>query len=198
MNQPDTIDVLKRIKAFYAKTAPSFLKLPDSVIEPATEAELAEFEQELGFPLPDNYRKLLLHNDFAILFRGNYRLMSLSQIRYRCAMMKDLVENKHYNDAAGSEKYESNWYGREIRPMLWNTSWLPFALDSGGNMRCIDPDPDVEGIRGQIIGSDVSEGPYLQGSISLGHFLQRHLTALEEGDYDLVDEGDGDVFVYMR
>lgn len=198
MNRPDITEQLKGIKAFYAKVTPSMLQQPDLIIEPATEEELAEFEQELGFALPDYYREFLLKNDYAVLLRGNYRLMTLSQIRYRCAMMKDLVENKNYNDAAATEKYESNWYGREIKPMLWNTAWLPFALDSGGNMRCIDPDPDVEGIRGQIIGTDVSEGPYLQGSISLGHFLKRHLTALEEGDYDLVDEGDGHVFVYMR
>lgn len=198
MNQPDITDLLKRIKAFYAKVAPSIVQSPDNAIEPATEEELAEFEQELGFALPANYREFLLNNNFAVLCRGNYRLMTLSQIRYRCTMMKDFVENKNYNDAAATEKYESNWYGREIKPMLWNTAWLPFALDSGGNMRCIDPDPDVEGIRGQIIGSDVSEGPYLQGSISLGHFLKRHLTALEEGDYDLVDEGEGYMILYMR
>ncbi len=41
--------------------------------------------------------------------------------------------------------------GEEIKPVLWNSKWIPIAENGGGDYLCIDTDPSESGVVGQVL-----------------------------------------------
>ncbi|MEK4426361.1 SMI1/KNR4 family protein [Solibacillus sp. FSL K6-1523] len=40
---------------------------------------------------------------------------------------------------------------KELKPLLWNSKWIPIAANGGGDHLCIDTDPSEVGVAGQIL-----------------------------------------------
>ena len=40
---------------------------------------------------------------------------------------------------------------KELKPFLWNSKWIPIAVNGGGDYLCIDTDPSEAGVVGQVL-----------------------------------------------
>ncbi|ATP40377.1 SMI1/KNR4 family protein [Solibacillus sp. R5-41] len=40
---------------------------------------------------------------------------------------------------------------KELKSLLWNSKWIPIAVNGGGDYLCIDTDPSEAGVVGQIL-----------------------------------------------
>ncbi|PDY43955.1 SMI1/KNR4 family protein [Bacillus pseudomycoides] len=40
---------------------------------------------------------------------------------------------------------------KELKPVLWNSKWIPIAENGGGDYLCIDTDPSESGVVGQVL-----------------------------------------------
>ncbi|MGG3798374.1 SMI1/KNR4 family protein [Metabacillus fastidiosus] len=46
---------------------------------------------------------------------------------------------------------EDSNIGNELKPVFWNSKWIPIAENGGGDYLCIDTDPSETGVIGQIL-----------------------------------------------
>ncbi|MGN7400783.1 SMI1/KNR4 family protein [Cytobacillus praedii] len=42
-------------------------------------------------------------------------------------------------------------FEKELKPFLWNSKWIPIAVNGGGDYLCIDTDPSDAGVAGQVL-----------------------------------------------
>lgn len=42
-------------------------------------------------------------------------------------------------------------FEKELKPFLWNSKWIPIAVNGGGDYLCIDTDPSEAGVVGQVL-----------------------------------------------
>ncbi len=100
----------------WTKLEAEFAEFPNLKGEAVSEAELAELEARLGFPLPSDYREFIARCGGAIV--GAYRIYGL---RRAAAMGRKegfaMETTDHYRKQA--------WPGTE--------SWLVFSVDQSGN-----------------------------------------------------------------
>jgi cell wall assembly regulator SMI1 len=165
-----------RIEAWFRGNVP-----PDyySFADGATELQIREAEAKLKIRLPTNLRNsYLVHNgsDWKGIF-GYHYLASLDELVHQSTMMRDVV-------AAGyCEGYNSTPSG-PIKPMCWNTLWLPFAITGAGDCICVDMDPAVGGNLGQVIETNHEIGPVKVLAIGFREWLSEFAYALEAGDFE--------------
>jgi cell wall assembly regulator SMI1 len=126
----------------------------------ATAAECDALAAELGKPLPDELRAVLMwHNgqnpDVTGAFEQNWMLLSTNEI---AEAKKELDEHPHEG---------------------WQKNWLPFLGDDNGDYRCLDLGspgcPVLECWRGR------ADHPVVAPSLSA--WLESFVAALERGDY---------------
>lgn len=126
----------------------------------ATAAECDALASELGRPLPEELRALLMwHNgqnpDVPGAFEQNWILMSTEEI---ADAKKELDDHPHEG---------------------WRKNWLPFLDDDNGDYRCLDLDspgcPVLECWRGR------ADHPVIAPSLSA--WLESFVVALERGAY---------------
>ncbi|CAH8715352.1 SMI1/KNR4 family protein [Paenibacillus melissococcoides] len=124
-------------------------ELAASLHPPATEMELRQAEEELGFPLPAELRELYrIHNGESEAGPGLFfglPFLSLDSMLTEWRIWAELEE-------------EYAWEGEHFSvPAAWikeryiNRYWLPISKDWGGNHLGIDLDPDEQGRKGQVI-----------------------------------------------
>ncbi len=130
-------------------------------LEGVAEEELESFEQQYNVRLPEDFRAFYRHTNGSgyglhVLYPGDaeqgrclpFYLMSLEEMqetkRFFCDVDERLEE--HY------KAEEIRELDPEIKPYLFNTSWIPFAAMAGGSIYLLfDFDPTEEGTYGQII-----------------------------------------------
>lgn len=112
---------------------------------PANLKEVSQWEQVLKQTLPEELLELYkIGNGQAEDGQSIIKGFSLMPI-VNAARQWQLVDNKIAkitipNSVKGPVKQE-----------IWNTKWIPFASDPGGNFLCIDLDPEKGGHAGQIV-----------------------------------------------
>ncbi len=72
----------------------------------------------------------------------------------------------------------------------WNTGWIPFADNGGGDFYCVDMAPADSGAPGQIITHSHESGEHRVVAASLTDFLNDLAGALESGSYEYDDDDD--------
>lgn len=144
---------------------------------PATEAQVAAAEAEVGFAFPEDLRALYRFADgqknpeevrgtAAFLF-GGYHFVTLSQ-----AMIEYRGWKSVYDDAGPDFRTTYNWTtaraGDPVHPDYWRPGWFPFASDWGGNAYAVDLSPAPGGAYGQVIliGRDEDERRVLAPSLT--------------------------------
>lgn len=173
-------------------------EIVDSFNEPAAKAEITKAEQKMGVTFPDSLKGLLLiHNGQRNEYPeqrfeyvgaiGNYELLTIEEIVDTWETMKELLDNKLFEDfdeveAVGPVK-EEYW---------WNPRWISIATNGTGDDICIDLDPDEGGTVGQVITFWYDWEEWKVISRSLEEWFGEITKCLEDGTYKLIEE-DGEL-----
>ncbi|WP_315541152.1 suppressor of fused domain protein [Capnocytophaga leadbetteri] len=123
----------------------------------ADDAQVAEFEREMGVTLPSDVRQLYQtfngqkkgNND--VFFIDELRFLPLSEIKEaQQQWLQHLEKVPNWQDLKFDEEeaIDMYWDG-VIKNQFYNPKWLPFLTD-GVRYIFIDLDPDKKGIVGQI------------------------------------------------
>lgn len=145
----------------------------------ASTQNIESFEDSTNCTLPEDYKtSIQVHNGGTYI--NGYQYNSLEQTLDIWAEMKQLKGDGTFLDAdalcADGEKIQKNW---------WCYGWIPFSQDFGGNLHCIDTNPEKSGIFGQIIFWDATEGPILTEYNSFTEWLKRYRDDLCHGFYQI-------------
>ncbi|WP_026411242.1 SMI1/KNR4 family protein [Actinomadura oligospora] len=170
----------------YRQLTAEILGFEDEFPGPASEEDIAEAEEDLGFALPPDLRAL-----YGIADGEGHQINSLFD-RWEWFSLADLGdEDDEWLDISQEWQYEP-WrrtlfdarVPNAVRRSALRPGWIRFAFDTGGNWLALDMDPGPEGRPGQVIavGVDFGDGPaYVADSVTT--FLRRLVEALERGDH---------------
>ena len=183
-------EILEAIKAIYIEKITSEM---ENSLTPARENDIIEFERMIGCSLPADYREFLLLNDIRHNFSGNFECLDLEGVISDWEMMGGLLDDGTFDGRVEQWKTDGadNWDSGRIKDHWWSKLWIPVSADSCGNTKCIDLDPGPNGIKGQLISMEVQEGqgPFSSNCTSFREYILRHLTALQEGHYNIYEHG---------
>ncbi len=181
------IFLLEEINQLYKEKAPVVF---ERVIQPATESDLLAFENELGEPLPPDFREFLQHNIIQHNFIGNYSCLSLPSILKEWHRMNKLLEEGVFEDGR-VERVRQNFGSHRFQNTWWSKKWIPFCEDSCANKRCIDFEPTGDGIKYQLLDIEIQDGmgPFLSNFHTFREFLQKHLEYLIKNQFTVEDWG---------
>jgi cell wall assembly regulator SMI1 len=159
--------------------APHLLKKLPSGVSPLA---LEQAENALGLQLPALLRELyLIHNGIGMptfTQHGEHRVaepcdfLPIESLVEEWTMMKDLLEGGHLNNQVKRVR-------GPVRPVWWNTRWLPIAADCAGNYYCVDLDPDSGGVVAQVVAFWHDDAERTVKSSEVGSFLLEHVDELE-------------------
>ena len=68
-----------------------------------------------------------------------------------------------------------------VKKDIWNKKWIPFGTDPGGNLLCIDLDPEKEGYAGQVIAVYFESGIREVIAPSIKEYFSRAEAGLKSG-----------------
>lgn len=103
--------------------------------------------------------------------------MSLEESVSEWEMLKDLLEMGEFDGL--SPKTSPG-----ISDVWWNTLWIPFASNGGGDYYCIDLAPENGGKLGQIIFHSHESGEHVVLAESLRSYLAKLADDLEAGKFE--------------
>ena len=170
----------KQFERFKAWLAENYKDGLDDLCDPASDAEIKQLEDCLGFPLPADLVSLLkIHNGQKLetggLFEGQ-EFLSSHRIIDEWTVWKELLDGDELEDTT-SEPEDG------IKDDWWNPKWIPFTYNGYGDHYCIDMDPAVGGDEGQII-TLWHDGPEREKlAKSLGEWFATYVSELASGEY---------------
>lgn len=149
----------------------------------ATEEQIAACEAAIGVAFPAEMRaSYLIHDGQKAAADGlfpeefadldcEFALLPLEEIASEWKTWKQL-------DDAGEFKKQKALPDAGVRSDWWNSKWVPFASDGGGDSLCVDLAPAKGGVAGQVIlhrHDDDSRSMKATGVQALLHALAEHL-----------------------
>jgi len=154
-----------------------------SVQPGAAEGQVWCLEALLSCLLPADYRaSLRAHNGDADLSAWHY--LSAAGVWRAASALREQAEAEAF---AGRTVIGA---GRGvIQPLWWHRGWVPFAQDQGGRLLCLDLDPGLGGIVGQLIAWDPDTGPVATGHRSFAAWLREYRADLLAGRYHADADG---------
>lgn len=152
-------DLWRRIESAFARLAPELLmQLPAG----ASADAIATAEERIGIALPDDVRATFARHDGsgeAELFLQNaYEMRPIGVALHSLEDMACDWERWHGYEC-GRADYDRDRPDGPIRRKWWNSSWVPFTWDGGGDHLCLDFDPAPGGTPGQVICFSHEIGP---------------------------------------
>lgn len=178
-----------------------FGKMPalrETLLPGASEAALAAAEQEIGVSFPTAFRELYLANDgdtheaLCGVILG-FHFLTLDTLLSEWRSWKDLADQPEHNRA---EFFSSEPEGH-IQRRYADRKWIPFCTDDGGNFIGIDLDPDVNGIKGQVINFGRDEQNKAVLGTDINAFLER-LTRIIRSDHFVIEDYDDEDVICFR
>ena len=189
MLEEDIAPVLARLDSWYAANLPA-----DKYVfnPPATVAEIAAFENLVGFKMPHSYHQLYRWHDGENDDRwGHLYGLPLLPLLAAGAEWKSWVrvladfKGNRYAVPGGA------WPQEAVDPAYINLRWIPLTHDGSGNHIGLDFDPWPGGRVGQVILFGRDEDVKAVLAESLGRFLEWIADLLEGGNVRLeVNEGE--------
>lgn len=175
-----------RIEAWFAEHLPDALA---TLRPPASEADLAALERQIGRPLPADFRaSYLIHDGQSCHSDGAYGLGVLFGRPIEPIAEGEgvtwLYEHRVERDWGEKDNWMLDWeyYPPDAMRETWSgPGWLPFYWDVGRNFIGLDLDPGPNGVVGQVIpfGTDDRFRPVL--ALSFAHLLEDVADELEAG-----------------
>jgi len=149
----------------------------------ATEGQVRRLEALLSCLLPADYRaSLRAHNGDADLSAWHY--LSADGVWRVASALREQTEAGAFTGRTVIGA------GRGvIQPLWWHRGWAPVAKDQGGRLLCLDLDPGLGGIVGQLIAWDPDTGPVATGHRSFAAWLREYRADLLAGRYHVDADG---------
>jgi cell wall assembly regulator SMI1 len=179
---PRTVDeAWDRIEAWLKANAPKWKPL----LRGASDAQVARAEKDLGVKLPADvkasYRRHNGTDDHGFFpdHAGDdvsWYLLPLSAMVGEAEEWAELLDDGDFDDSKPKA-------GRGVRREAWNTKWVPFAGNGGGDCWCLDFAPAAGGKRGQVIYVSHEMAPREVLARSFREWLGGFAVALEAGAY---------------
>lgn len=172
----------KTIEAWLEQEHPHALK---GWNPPATEAQIAAVEQQLGVTFPADYRAFLaIHNG-----QGYYApMVGLGPL----LEVEEIPVTK--GNIFGEEvEIDAELAGEGVRPVEYSPKWIPITLSARGRDNlCLDLDPGPGGVSGQIVEyiADANERPLVAKSFA--DLLSKYFEQAQTGELDLTPTEDED------
>ena len=183
---PRTVDeAWDRIEAWLKTNAPKWKPLRRG----ATDAQLAKAEKDLGLKLPADvkasYRRHNGTDDHGFFpdpagADVNWYLLALSAMVGEAGEWAELLDDGDFDDSKPKAD-------RSVRREAWNTKWVPFTGNGGGDCWCLDFAPAAGGVRGQVIYVSHEMAPRERLAKSFRDWLGGFVVALEAGAYGYED-----------
>lgn len=146
-----------------------------------TEDHLLILEKSLNNNLPDDYRAWLkTHNGQTVETTGllfSNEFLSVSRLLEEWLGMKKLCDSEEH--AEGGESIPKG----AIKPVWWDTNWLPISADGSGKLVCIDLTPSDKGVDGQIIDVDYKTAQRQVLANSFTEYVATYISDLELKEY---------------
>ncbi|AVG14979.1 molybdenum cofactor biosynthesis protein MoeA [Chromobacterium vaccinii] len=137
-------ELWRQFEAWLAEHWPDGLA---SLNPPASDAQIAELERQLGAKLPADYVVCLKIHDGQsggdFLFDG-MEFLSCEEVHRQWRVWKELLDDGVF--AGETSEPEAG-----IKNDWWNPRWIPFTHNGGGDHLCLDLDPAESGTLGQVI-----------------------------------------------
>jgi len=187
--------VLDELIALHREIAPA--QLTNFKIDPATDADIAVLEAIIKDKLPVDFIIWLKRQDFTVMVHGYYVTYSVKEIITHLTSMNELLAAGTFDDGRVERHEEQgfgNWHRDYLKKVWWSPKWIPFAMDSCGNMKCIDLDPGERGTKGQIMSMEIQDGqgPYIDNEhLSFTTYMRYQLNLLKKGHYALTEHFKG-------
>ena len=180
--------LLRKLKRKLGKISPTWLEEPSHRLKLPTDEEIAEAEKTLGFEFDPALRTFFASCDFALVTDGNYSYEGFGQMVGNWQVMTDLLNDGTF-DHTWDERVEDS--RGVLQQVYWNPAWMPFVVDGGGNMVCVDHDPGPKGAIGQLLfmESQDGQGPCPADLADVALYLAEQLRLLQAGKYTVDEEG---------
>jgi cell wall assembly regulator SMI1 len=146
----------------------------------ASSEEIKTLEERIGLTLPEDFSTFLMVHNGAMWF-ARYEYIGTEEIYHIWLRMNQVQDEGVF----ANRQIDPRSVGM-IKNAWWDSHWIPFAQDSGGNFHCIDLAPDVNGRVGQVIYWEKLEGPLPSGCQSFFVWFTDMQQGL--GKYYVVDE----------
>jgi cell wall assembly regulator SMI1 len=182
-------NIWRDIEQWYLDRAPEKL---ESLLQGATDEQIAEFEIQVGVSLPVDYKaSLKIHNGYVNFHEFTYT--NLEATHHRWLMMTDSAEK-------GLFEFEKdkviNAGGGIIENTWWHRNWIPFAADANGSYFCLDMAPATNGKTGQVIFNTSQRGPVISKYKSFMEWLEAYRDSLYQDVRVLIGEANSLPAIY--
>ncbi|AKT37988.1 SMI1/KNR4 family protein [Chondromyces crocatus] len=179
-----------RIRQWLTKHAPTY-EARIARAASASPQDIEALEARLGASLPPDFRAHLLlfgkggatSADRAWFYE--YTGLSIAEIIDRWEGLEELRQKGTFADATPHELDRDD---DKVKWTWWHRGWIPFAEDGGGNLFCVDVDPEPEGSRGQIICWEMHSGPVGPRADDFDTFLDEYHEEMMQGRLEYTGE----------
>ncbi len=182
-----------RISSWLQSNAPEALEPLQAA---ASADQIGELENAIGLSLPADVREFyetVNGNDPNQAWNGifpscdDYDQMafgplSVEQIQRESEIQRELLES---GDFEGCEPEEC---APGVRSEPWNTGWIPFAGNGGGDLYCIDLSPADGGTPGQVISHNHESFDHQILAPSFASYLEQLADQLDKGELEFTED----------
>jgi cell wall assembly regulator SMI1 len=143
------IEVWSRIETILSDKFPEVLANFNSSATSTDLAALMTISQNKVSDVIDFYKIHDGQKHYHLAFSSPWRLLSVKHIQSNLEAMNDeVIADWEAEGLSPDDEAEANG---PVKPVLWNEKWIPVAANGGGDLLCIDLDPDLGGQIGQVI-----------------------------------------------
>lgn len=157
--------------------------LEDFMNPPALPDEINKLEISTGNELPGSYRELLARYNGEKKYFGilDYEFMTIAEVERQYAYMREDQDLHGYQPKLAQ--------ANRAFPTLVGKNRLPFAHDGTGNYFCFDFEPDMKGVKGQVITTALGDSdPLTVLANSFDEFLIFLMDAVKNGQTKFYDD----------
>lgn len=175
------MDAWERVEAWLQANCPRAYK---NLGKPAKDAKVAELEKKLSIKLPNEVIEVYRRHDGQTMgppIAGDWKLLPLKSIQAQWEIQKKLLDEGAFADVTATAR-------GPVRPLWWNSRWIPVTFNGSGDLQCIDLDPAEGGKIGQIVVYRHDDEIRECVAESLTAWLNQLATDMEDGKYVVEDD----------
>jgi cell wall assembly regulator SMI1 len=154
---------------------------------PVTVEQIREFEATVGVRLPADVRQSYRLFNGQCPGPGIIYGLAVEELRNCLNSWKHWVKGWARNVQDGSDRdfNEScqSFPDGFVRPVYFNSKWIPLTYDGSGNHIAVDLDPGPKGVHGQVIKFGPDDHDHTVLALSWGQFLTDIADELEAGNF---------------
>ncbi len=184
LSQLAVFNIWKMILDWYQKNGVKQFDILNDTLRVDVKAATLDF-------LPEDIRSLLPPSFCASLAVMNHEVHVNSYSLFIAERVKEIYEemNESLMDGTFDDYHENVLESDKIINKWWSPSWVPFAMNGGGDLLCIDLSPGKKGIKGQVINFFNDQGPSETEYSSYFNWLNSYKGDLQASNYQVTKSG---------